>query len=101
MTLMRFAPANLFASLRPADVAGHIVAASSWDKHHALIPDPINYADYRRLDPGAVAGLLLARARQDRFPCDRAARRWPKGFDDDRYRLVTHFDSLDQIGLRL
>lgn len=98
---MGFGPGRPFDAARSGEVPAHISAGAAWDKQFALIPDPVNYDDYRQLDPSDVVGLLRQRASQGRLPCERTTRRWPKGFDDRRYRLLTHLDSLDQLGLRM
>ncbi len=79
------------------DLRAQAAAARSWDRAWALIPDPVNYNDYEGTDPTALASVARARVVDERFPNDRLAIRWPKGFDPGDYRSVSHLDSLDQL----
>ena len=71
--------------------------ARDGDKAWALIPDPPDFGDYQRLDPAGLASLARAWVVEGRFPCHRAAVRWPKGFNPDHFRIISHLDPLDQL----
>ena len=92
--------AALLDRVSERDIGSHLWAAAKFDKETQLVRDPIAIADAKWVDRIALRDVIRDRAFRGSSPSGRVVQRYPKGFDRDRYRLLSSMDLLDQLAFR-